>query len=870
MPPVHPAPAAPLRRMRPFVGRQAETERFEAALRDPVTGGAVLRGAAGAGVSRLADHLLERAASTGHPVHRVRVGPLTRDTVPEVPSCGAAGSSAQPRSTDPEFRRTVLLVDELHLLEPRAAAALVRGLDAHGVFLLATVDFRARTRASVTMLEARDDLVRIELAPLDAPQTAAFLRDLLGSDVDGHTLRLLDHGARGNIRILCELVDGLRESGRLHRDAGLWRATGPLHLTARLEALLRDQVDQAPPEARACLELLALTGPLALADLHDLAPAWIADRLQECDLITVRTDGRRRTAALTHPVLGDALGARIPLLRRRELLAAHAERVRAHGGRREDDLARITGWEAAAGRAEPGMILRAAHAARSRRDQTTVLTLLESVPADHATAEVELLRGEALLERGTWQAAEVSLRKAAEATATAAGEDAVSAATSRMTNLFWSGSSMTEVFRAARQARSVIGSEQELRALREVCAGLSVVAGHPAAALAVIDRLSAYPTTQRARMTGDGMRVLGLVSLARAEEALERADRHLAALAVDSGASPFHHATMSVLRVVALTELGRPVQAEEEGCRQAGVEAAASPVRDTWLAFHRGRCARLAGRAADARNHFADAIARSESAGHTRVLRLAYSGLAAACAELGEEKSASWAAAAARAHPGMGFLAGEDRLGEAWLHAVQGRLSAARSVLEDACEQARRAGQQASRLLVLTDLVRLGGHAAHGRELAASAARAQGPLARARGAYARAMADEDGPALLRAATDLAGLGVHLLAAESAAVAAQYLRRTGRGAEAGRAERLASAERARVQGNLSPHLMAERSGQPLTPRERDVALRAARRMTTKEIAAELGLSPRTVDNVLLRVYRKVGVGTRRELSGALAP
>ncbi|MGE3618974.1 MAG: LuxR C-terminal-related transcriptional regulator [Acidimicrobiia bacterium] len=51
---------------------------------------------------------------------------------------------------------------------------------------------------------------------------------------------------------------------------------------------------------------------------------------------------------------------------------------------------------------------------------------------------------------------------------------------------------------------------------------------------------------------------------------------------------------------------------------------------------------------------------------------------------------------------------------------------------------------------------------------------------------------------------------------------------------------------------------------LTPREADIVRLVARGLSSKEVATTLALSRRTVDNVLLRAYRKLGVANRYEL------
>ncbi len=57
---------------------------------------------------------------------------------------------------------------------------------------------------------------------------------------------------------------------------------------------------------------------------------------------------------------------------------------------------------------------------------------------------------------------------------------------------------------------------------------------------------------------------------------------------------------------------------------------------------------------------------------------------------------------------------------------------------------------------------------------------------------------------------------------------------------------------------------------LTPAEREVALLAASGRANRDIAATLYLSPRTVENRLHRIYEKLGISGRAELSAALQP
>jgi DNA-binding CsgD family transcriptional regulator len=56
--------------------------------------------------------------------------------------------------------------------------------------------------------------------------------------------------------------------------------------------------------------------------------------------------------------------------------------------------------------------------------------------------------------------------------------------------------------------------------------------------------------------------------------------------------------------------------------------------------------------------------------------------------------------------------------------------------------------------------------------------------------------------------------------------------------------------------------------PLSAQQRRIAELAAAGSTTKQIAAELSLSPRTVDSHLYRLFRKLGITRRAGLGEAL--
>ena len=74
-----------------------------------------------------------------------------------------------------------------------------------------------------------------------------------------------------------------------------------------------------------------------------------------------------------------------------------------------------------------------------------------------------------------------------------------------------------------------------------------------------------------------------------------------------------------------------------------------------------------------------------------------------------------------------------------------------------------------------------------------------------------------------------------------------------------------AHEARCPGARTPTLAASDLPDDLTSREREVAELAASELTSRAIAQRLGITTRTVDNLLGRVYTKLGISSRQDLS-----
>ncbi|MET8976989.1 LuxR C-terminal-related transcriptional regulator [Streptomyces sp. NPDC004539] len=299
----------------PPVAREAELARLSGIVDAAAAGrGALVEigGEPGIGKTRLALALLRMAARRGLPATRVRA--VHGDTVP----------------THPERRGGVLVLDDVHRCDPASTAALVRLVrsGAPGPSVVALVHRPRQTAPD--LLRALDDgagagrVTRIEPGPLGEEAVRALLKSWR---VDTANAGRLCAEAAGNPRHLRLLV------------ASEWPATDPDELLREAKPLFAE-VDAVPADAGTALSAAAVLGspfrPQDVARVSGLGLDTTLDvlgELERADLI--RPAGPAGTLRFRHAVLGEVVHARTGLsLRLRahrralEIAGSGAERAR--------------------------------------------------------------------------------------------------------------------------------------------------------------------------------------------------------------------------------------------------------------------------------------------------------------------------------------------------------------------------------------------------------------------------------------------------------------------------------------------------------------------------------------------------------------
>ncbi|MEV6315770.1 LuxR C-terminal-related transcriptional regulator [Streptomyces sp. NPDC051776] len=863
----------------PLVARSGELDTVAAGLADRRCRAVILHGQAGVGKTRLAEECLDRALGAGHPggravasaaaaaiplgavAHLLPGKPVADDPV------AAFERAAVNLRTGRETRRYVLLVDDLHLLDTTSATLISQLLQTEHLFLIATVREGEPRTAAVSALDTGDRVRRLSLGHLGPADIEALLEQVLGGPVEGQTLHMLCEASGGNLLYLRELVLGAMSAGTLNAYNGVSRLKELPVGTGALADLIDVRLCSAGPDERDALEILALTGPLELRLAEAQIRSATLELLETRGLVQVRTDGGRHSVDLAHPLHGQVLRRRIPALRRRRLLLAQSELLEAFGCRRRGDPLRVATWRLeATGAADPALLLRAASLARYAFDYQHAARLARAALAQEESFQACLLLGETLYELGEFEESDGVLQRAGTLAKT--DKERLLGVLQRVKNLFWGTLRIPEALDVNNRARESLTSPGARDALNVSEATVKAFGGDPHRALELLEGLDRMDP--RSSVMGALARTAALAEVGRTAEALELSESAYRAHAkVTDLVAVSHPSSQLISRVYALCEAGRlddAVAVAERGYRDAVADRA--PIPQAWLALNLGRSHHLAGRAASARRWYAEAAQISAVHHLTAQRRLSVAGLALAESLLGDIDAADCALSELSDLTTAGWVRPDARVAPAWRMAAGGDLTSAREVLRDAAADARRQGLWTMEAQLLSEIARLGDPGGTVDRLAELAELCDGAFVRARAEHAAALADRDPQRLAQATCHLEAMGAYLTAAEAAAASAAAHRRMGDFRSANAMSVRARKLTAQCEGARTPGLAWLDSAMPLTGRQQEIALLAARGLTSKEIAARLVLSIRTVDNHLQRTYAKLGVTSRAELAGAL--
>jgi DNA-binding CsgD family transcriptional regulator len=849
----------------PLVDRGALVEELAALLDGRST---VVSGTAGIGKTGLATLVERRWRAAGRTVVWVGAGVAGRDVPFSAFAAHAAIGDGDPATgfaaavraaLGPLADGPLLVVDDAQWLDA-GSAAVTRRLIAEGTRTLATV--RSGEPGADDWLALVDDgaVAGLDVAAADRELCAAIVREVLDGPVTAAVVERLHQRSAGNLLFLRELLLAGLDSGAVAQRGRRWELHGDLPADIDLGAAVARRLRSLGDDERVALGALALLEPISDELFGSLRDADHVPYLERRGFVAVDPTGELRVA---HPLIAAAAWGTEPMSRRRREIDRVTETVLAklddHGSdlalrlvalRNEHDLLVPAAWSTAA-----------AARAFALLDHELATRLGEAaVAVDPSDVEAQLVLGAALSAQFRTEEAEPHLRAAVAAART---DSQLARAAGRLgLHLGIRVARPDEALEVMRSALERIEGPAWRSFLSADIGKIELLSGRGDGAGATAEAGDEPVARLNQAIMG------GLVAALAAD--VTGAERHVAAglaLAPDHvGVLPNGGDLLRLAWFVARLAAGDVAGAEElartelDACAQGRTEPAGM-----WLALL------ATGALATGRPELA--VEQATAAIPLVAVRDFVGGLhpgaqavrAVALAQLGrsdeavhqlDEVDAAW--------HGDPRTAATMLQARAWLERDAEVLVAAASTAIDA-------GLVAAGLPIAYDAVRLGHPAAAADLLGAVADAAPTSMASVFVAHAAAAARSDLDGMLAVAVELERRGMLVFAAEAragaAALAVASDPRRGRWLLAEARELFG---RSGTVTSALPELTG-RAGQELdelTPRQLEIARMAAARRRSREIADELGLSPRTVDNQLGRIYRLLGVASRDELAAVL--
>ena len=858
----------------PLVGRDGELGSVVAALDAP--GGAVIVGPAGVGKTRLAREAGIVAASRGDAVVTIvcsesgAMMPLGAFSSLLTGSGGGAALLAQARAAlerQAGGRRIVLIVDDAHLLD-RASAVLVHQLAAGGrATVVATIRSGCPSPDAVVALWKDELCRRLDLGPLTEQATGTLLTAVLGDVVDGRARRALWLATEGNVLFLREVVRSASAEGRLVRQEGIWTLRGALVAPPTVRELLAAKLVGLSVRARIALDAVTLGEPLDTDVVRAVAGVRVLDRIVDLGLAVEEPSRSGTQVRLAHPLLGDVVRDAMSTPHRRRLLGRLAAELARSPAARTDAM-RIVVWRIEAGEAVAVESLVSAAKQCVLLDNGLAERLARLACAGGGSVQGALVLAELLMFTGRGEEATVLLQDASSATGLAVAD--ARELTVKLANVltFGLGRPLDGLTRLAIAEHEAEQDPAGRCFVRGHMAAIALFGGRMEETIALADAVLAdgdASPSDRARVLLAKIPALAAAGApASAASLAEAAFPVVRAVVADlpyglgqlgSGLTVAHQWAGSLATADAIAGIGYREGLE----RDIPLMRAVSALRLGQQALWRGRALTAATYLREAVIVFSDVDAGFAPA--------TFDHLGVACALVGERAGADDARRRANDSHRQPMYAAEHVRCSANVHALLGEQRAGRLLAMEAAEIALSLGQRTYAALCAYDAARFGDAAGGAALLETLASTVDGALVPMMASGAQALRDDDGGALAKAADELCRLEFVLFAAELYRAAAQCFDGAGLVVRASRASELAAACERDCEGAVTPLTQRRPASAPLTSREREVAGLAAQGRSDAAIAEVLGVSRRTVQTHLARVYAKLGVAGRRDLAGA---
>lgn len=843
----------------PLTGRDSDLNQAV----DLVTAGTGLAivGAAGVGKSRLLHEINVRAQDHGMSVISA-VATVSTRSIPFAPFVELLpGSPTQDRLAMLEHalhslkrRRSdqgvLLAIDDAHHLDELSLALVVSVVSSNAATVCMTARSGEPMHSDLVDLWTNGVIERRDLGLLDYAETRRIVESAIGP-IDDHLHEELWRLSSGNALVLHEVVEGALNDEIVPSDDGIWIQDGPLTSSVRLADLVDSRLHALPETLRPMMDIVSLGTPLPLSLAGEILGDALAI-LEQRGLVALGDAAGQKALVTSHPLYGEVLRANIGRTRARAALRRLVEGAMRTGD--EVDAVRAASWQFELGEmVSAELAIRGSTEALIRHDPGLAERLIRPIGSENPAAT--LILGRALSYQQRFEEAEEIMSE----TETDNIRLRVEIDSARAQNLAFGlgrvhdarellASSLHQVDDGALRARlnnergmvsAILGDFSDA-----IEAASSVLADH---SLGPVPRASAYATATIAlAMTGD-------------EDEMESIAEEAAAVGLEAKSElPLAWDQIRIMQVISKLHAGQLSQGLSMATSAMEREPGGTVMRSTWLG---ALCflQDVGGLHRDALGSASEAMRLHERGDPFGLEPQTRGLLALELGQMGEEAAGESVEDLELPAPAPRLTVWIDR-GRGWAAAARGEVDQAVEILMSGGQNALAGQHPAWATLCLHDVVRLGEPERILQTMQKLPPMPGSALLHNMVTHASALHRRDRKELAAVASRFGAMGAHLLAAEAWAQVG-IIAEAGSSAEA-RAVWLSRFFETQCQDSMTPALLNR--PEAVTAREFEIALDAATGLTSPEIADKRFLSPRTVDNHLHTVYRKLGVSGRDEL------
>ncbi|WP_328863085.1 helix-turn-helix transcriptional regulator [Streptomyces sp. NBC_00306] len=772
----------------------------------------------------------------------------------EAPSTAAAAAAALAATR--RNGSVLICVDDAHLLDEQSSAVLLQLARKREAKLVVVTCEGQACNDTVLALWKEGWLARLAIPPLGEEEVAEVAESMLRQPLAPMTAARLAMLADGNLVALRELVSCALEEGTLKNTTGVWMDTDENFYSARLAELLHPVLQPLSSEERWGLEVLSVAHELPLGVATRIVGISTWEHLEDRGLVSVSDRSLEIWLSVSDKIASSVAVEELPVLRRRRILDLLIHALSAHPLARGAAFLNITDWRLELGERLPeAEILEACRRAWWAHDWRFASRLAESAWTQHGTPRAGLTLARIMTHRGLRTAAESLLEKVVEI----GGPDDIAVALKSLGRM--------DLVRGTVPSRPK--GEGPVVVTAEVSDGPDVdaaiadmMAGRPSESWKRAESILCSDDPTHVAMAGSAA-LVALLSMGRPLDCIELAPRLARAARTLGGEDVLDY---DALNLAVLVSYARAVAGEVDEAQQElrSFIRDAADARNWALANRAGvflaRTLLDQGRVGEAYRLFAAACEDDLLI----VRQVAAAGAVCAALHCGDEGLVETAAKRLPEPSDDGSCRVEVKLASAMLDMHRGHVDTAVRLLRKAGETALSEGAYGELADVIHALTRIDRAEDAAMFFGEWVDGVQGAIDKVRIRFAMAAANRDPDALAQCAAEFEENRAPLYAAEAWASASREYRRRREPRPASAASRRWAQVRSQYDGAPTHLLHMMDEVVPLSRREREVALQASAGHSNREIAEQLVISVRTVDNHLYRVYRKLGVTSRRAL------